>query len=337
MKTPTLYLRELWQEGCNFLGTPTAILGGAMTWVSERNLVSAISNAGGFGVLASGSMSPDILVQEIEATQRLTRQPFGVNLITIHPQLMELIDVVQACQVSHVVLAGGIPSQDAIKKIKAFAKVMAFAPTVALGKRLIRHGVDALIIEGHEAGGHVGPVSTSVLAQEILPFIRDVPIFVAGGIGKGQGILSYLEMGAAGCQLGSRFVCAIESQAHANFKKAFVRASARDAVVSVALDSRLPVIPVRALNNKGLQSFYDIQRHVIRDLETGKINLEAAQLSIEHFWAGSLRRAVQEGDVDYGSVMAGQSVGCITQEQSAKEIVDSLVTDMLDALEKRYH
>jgi enoyl-[acyl-carrier protein] reductase II len=306
-----------------------------MTWVSERHLVSAISNGGGFGVLASGAMAPDLLCQEIQATQGMTSSPFGVNFITLHPQLMDLIDVAQQHKVSHVVLAGGIPSKEAIHKIKKFAKVMAFAPTVTLGKRLIKYGVDALIIEGHEAGGHVGPVSTSVLAQEILPHIREVPVFVAGGIGRGEAILSYLEMGAAGCQLGSRFVCSTECQAHAAFKKAFVQASSRDAVVSTSLDPRLPVIPVRALNNKGLQDFYETQRRCLKDIEAGKMTLEDAQLAIEHFWAGSLRRAVQEGDIEYGSVMAGQSVGAIKEEQPVQHIIESLVAEIIGALESR--
>lgn len=329
------YLSHLSQRGCDFLGSSTPILGGAMTWVSERSLVSSISKAGGFGILASGSMTPELLSQEIKATLELTPRPFGVNLITLHPQLMELIDVVKSHKIGHVVLAGGIPSRQAIDAVKTFARVMAFTPTLALGKRLIRQGVDALIIEGHEAGGHVGPVATSVLCQEILPYIREIPIFVAGGIGRGDKVLSYLEMGAAGCQLGTRFVCAHESKAHPNFKKLFLSASARDAVVSTQLDERLPVIPVRSLANKGLEKFYQLQRQTIQELESGKITLPAAQLAVEQFWAGALRRAVIEGDVEYGSVMAGQSVGLVVKEQSTQEIIEELMEEALKALEGR--
>src|SRR5690606_3463625 len=172
-----------------------------------------------------------------------------------------------------------------------------------------------LIIEGAEAGGHIGPVATSVLAQEILPLIREVPVFVAGGIGRGEAILTYLEMGAAGCQLGSRFVCATESIAHPNFKRAFLRASARDAVPSVQLDPRLPVIPVRALVNKATEEFAAHQRRLIAELDAGRIALRDAQLAVEHFWAGALRRAVVEGDVERGSLMAGQSVGMVNDEK----------------------
>ena len=168
-----------------------------------------------------------------------------------------------------------------------------------LAKKLIRSGVDALVIEGMEAGGHIGPVSTSVLAQEILPEVADeVPVFVAGGIGRGEAIAAYLEMGAAGVQLGTRFVCATESIAHPNFKKAFIRASARDAVPSVQIDPRLPVIPVRALKKPGSEAFTAKQREVAQALDEGEVEMVEAQLQIEHYWAGALRRAVIDGDVE---------------------------------------
>ena len=326
-------LDQLWSAGRAFLGCRYAILGGAMSWVSERHLVAAISNAGGFGVIPTGSMSPDLLRKEIKGTQALTKQPFGVNLITMHPDLLKLIDVCIEEKVSHIVLAGGIPPGDAVKKVKdAGIKLVCFTPAVSLGKRLVRMGADALVIEGMEAGGHIGPVSTSVLAQEVLHAIRDVPVFVAGGIGRGEAILSYLEMGAAGVQLGTRFVCATESIAHPNFKKAFIRAAARDAVPTVQLDARFPVIPVRALVNKGSERFLDKQREMIGRFERGEIELKAAQLEIEHFWAGALRRAVIDGDVESGSIMAGQSVGMVTGEQSTAEIVQELIDQAIGAL-----
>ena len=332
------HLDELWQRGREFLGSRYAIMGGAMTWVSERHLVSAISNGGGFGVIACGSMTPDLLRAEIKATQGLTDRPFGVNLITMHPALMDLIGVCLETKVGHVVLAGGLPPGGAIQKLKdGGAKVMCFAPAVALAKKLVRSGADAIIIEGMEAGGHIGPVSTSVLAQEILPVIRDVPVFVAGGIGRGQAMLGYLEMGASGVQLGTRFVCATESIAHANFKKAFIRASARDAMPSVQLDPRFPVIPVRALVNDGVKKFMEMQRLVIDRFDSGELDMKAAQLEIEHFWAGALRRSVIDGDIDSGSVMAGQSVGMVSKEQPTAEIIQDMIEEALSALGDRRH
>jgi enoyl-[acyl-carrier protein] reductase II len=204
-----------------------------------------------------------------------------------------------------------------------------------LARRLVRSGVDALVIEGSEAGGHIGPVSLTVLAQEILPHLRDVPVFVAGGIGRGEAILSFLEMGAAGAQLGTRFAAATESIAHAAFKQAFVRAHARDALPSVQLDPRLPVIPVRGLTNAGTKRFAAHQAETIRRMEAGELTREAAQLSVEHFWAGALRRAVIDGDVEHGSVMAGQSVGMVTAVQPTADIIAELVGQAISALVAR--
>lgn len=330
-------LKQLWLRGGELLGVEHAIMGGAMSWVSEHNLVAAISNGGGFGVIACGSMSPELLAKEIAATHALTRKPFGVNLITMHPQLTELSDVCIAAGVRHVVLAGGLPSSAAISRLKdAGLRVMCFSPALPFARRLVRMGADAIIIEGNEAGGHIGPVSTSVLAQEILPELQEVPVFVAGGIGRGEAIVSYLEMGASGVQMGTRFVCATESIAHPNFKQAFIRANARDAVPSVQLDTRFPVIPVRALENKATDRFLERQREVIELYREGKLDQKAAQLEIEHFWAGALRRAVIDGDVENGSVMAGQSVGMVTKEQPCADIIRDLVDQAVKVLMTRY-
>lgn len=327
----------LMQRGTDFLGCDHAILCGAMSWVSERHLVAAISNAGGFGVIACGAMTPELLDAEIAATRALTTRPFGVNLITMHPQLFELIEVCRRHAVGHVVLAGGIPPKGSVEAIKAHgARVICFAPTLALAKKLLRSGVDALVIEGMEAGGHIGPVSTSVLAQEILPELsQDHLIFVAGGIGRGEAIAGYLEMGAAGVQLGTRFACASESIAHPDFKKAFFRAGARDAVASVQVDPRLPVIPVRALKNKGTEAFTAKQIEVAGLLDRGVIEMGEAQLQIEHYWAGALRRAVIDGDVEGGSLMAGQSVGMVRQEEPVAEIMATLLAESEAALTRR--
>jgi len=329
--------QALMQRGCDFLGTDYAILCGAMSWVSERNLVSAISNAGGFGVIACGAMTPELLDREIAGTSKLTSKPFGVNLITMHPQLFELIEVCGKHRVGHVVLAGGIPPKGSVEAIKGHgAKVVVFAPTLALAKKLLRSGGDALVIEGMEAGGHIGPVSTSVLAQEMLPALsEEYLVFVAGGIGRGELIAGYLEMGAVGVQLGTRFACATESIAHPDFKKAFFPANARDAVASVQLDPRLPVIPVRALKNKGTEEFTAKQREVGLLLDQGSVDMGEAQLRIEHFWAGALKRAVIDGDVENGSLMAGQSVGMVTQEEPVAEIVAALMAESEAALGRR--
>ncbi len=329
-------LDTLWRRGCEFLGCDAAMMGGAMTWVSERNLVAAISNAGGFGVIACGAMTPALLAAEIDGAFALTDRPFGVNLITLHPELLALADVCVGRRVGHVVLAGGVPGQAAIARLKdGGAKVICFAPALSIAKKLVRMGADAIVIEGMEAGGHIGPVTTSVLAQEVLPQLAGVPVFVAGGIGRGEAMLAYLEMGASGVQLGTRFVCAHESIAHPRFKQAFIRAGARDAVPSPQLDARFPVIPVRALANDGTREFLALQRAVIDRFAKGELTQKDAQLEIEHFWAGALRRAVIDGDVERGSLMAGQSVGLVTREQSTRAIIGELIDQAVDALAQR--
>ncbi|MEE4350731.1 MAG: nitronate monooxygenase [Pacificimonas sp.] len=330
-------LKRLMARGADFLGADYAIMGGAMSWVSERHLVSAISNAGGFGMIACGAMEPQMLEEEIAETAKRTDKPFGVNLITMHPQLFELIDICGKAGVSHIALAGGLPPKGSIDAIKATgAKLICFAPAFALAKKLVRSGVDALVVEGMEAGGHIGPVSTAVLAQEIVPELgEDVPIFVAGGIGRGSAIAAFLEMGAAGVQLGTRFVVAEECIAHEKFKKAFIRASARDAVTSVQIDQRLPVIPVRALKNRASEEFADKQREVAGRLDREEVEMAEAQLQIEHYWAGALRRAVIDGDVETGSVMAGQSVGMVKREAPLSEIMAELTDEAEASLARR--
>ncbi len=329
-------LYRLSARGAEFLGVRYAILGGAMSWVSERRLVAATSNSGAFGVIATGSLSPEELREEVLGTFALTEKPFGVNVIIMHPELKELLEVCIHEGVKHVVLAGGMPPQWAIDLLKqSGTRVVAFAPTLPVAKKLRRRGVDAFIIEGMEAGGHTGPVATSVLCQEILPYLKDVPVFVGGGIGRGDIIAQYLLMGAAGCQIGTRFVCALESIAHENFKKAFINAKARDAQLSVQLDPEFPVIPVRAISNKATLEFNEAQRNAIASYREGKMGQKEAQLFIERFWAGSLRRAVIDGDIEYGSLMAGQSVGMVEKEQPVAEIVDELITQAIHALEIR--
>jgi enoyl-[acyl-carrier protein] reductase II len=277
-----------------------------------------------------------MLAAEIAGTQALTEQPFGVNLITMHPRLDDLIRVCLEARVGHVVLAGGIPPGGAVRAVKdGGARLIAFTPALVLAKRLVRSGADALVIEGSEAGGHIGPVSLMVLAQEILPQIKDVPVFVAGGLGRGEAILALLDMGAAGAQLGTRFAAASESIAHPNFKRAFIRAAARDAVPSVQLDERFPVIPVRGLVNEGVRRFLRFQAETRDRFEAGELTKDAAQLAIEHFWAGALRRAVIDGDIESGSVMAGQSVGMVTAESPTAVIIAELVGQAVAALMER--
>jgi enoyl-[acyl-carrier protein] reductase II len=329
------YLPKAWKRGTDFLGVRHAILCGGMTWVSESGLVSAISNAGGFGVLAAGNMPPELLRKEIALTREKTPFPFGVNLITVAPSYQDHIGIIVEEKVPFVVFAGSIPSGKDIARAKeAGCKVIAFAPVLALAKRLVKQGADALVIEGNEAGGHIGPVSTSVLVQDILLNMPEVPVFVAGGIGTGEMIAQYLLMGAAGAQLGTRFVAAEECVAHPRFKEAYVRAAARDAMPTAQFDPSLPTIPVRAILNEGTRDFNALQLDLIQKVKSGELGKEEAQVRLEEFWVGSLRRAVVDGDVEHGSLMAGQSVAFVRKIQPVAEIVDELVTGAEAALAK---
>ncbi len=332
------YLNRIWKRGTDFLGVKYSILCGAMSWVSESSLVAAVSNSGGFGIIAAANMPGDILANEIDKTFEKTKNNFGVNIITITPYLKEQLDAALQKKVTHIFFGGGIPNGKDIQRVKeAGSKVICFAPTISLAKRMIRHGVDALIIEGNEAGGHIGPISTSLLVQEIILNIKEVPVFVAGGIATGEIIAHYLALGAAGCQLGTRFVVAEECIAHDKFKQVFLRAKSRDAVVTAQFDPILPVIPVRAIVNEGTRDYNELQLKCLQDVKAKKIEVNEAQLKLEEFWLGSLRRAVIEGDVEKGSLMAGQSVGMVKSIQPAAEIMEELITSAENKLKAMYN
>jgi enoyl-[acyl-carrier protein] reductase II len=334
-ESPRAYLEKLWKRGKEFLEVETPILGGAMTWISTSGLVSAISNAGGFGVLAGGNMPIQMFKDEIRKTGELTDRPFGLNLITIAPNFKEHLKHAIKVRFPYIILAGGLPPRSAITEAKERKlKVLCFAPTVEVARKLISLGADALIIEGHEAGGHIGPVSTSVLAEQILPRTREVPVFVAGGIASGMMMVHYLMIGASGVQLGTRFVVAEESPAHPAFKKALIRAKSKDAVPTAQFDPRLKVIPVRALVNEGTRDFATLQLGLVAQLERGQVTPEEAAMKLEEFWIGGLRKAAVDGDVERGSVMAGQSVGLVNKTQPVREIIAELVETALEEIRK---
>lgn len=335
MESSNALLDSLWSRGREFLGVKYPILGGAMSWLSEANLVSAISNAGGFGVIAGGNMPHDLLVDEIKKTHDMTDKPFGVNLITIAPTFRKHLDHVLEMEHPFIVFAGGLPPRDAITQVKqTSSKLICFAPNVNIAEMLVRSGADALVIEGSEAGGHVGPVSTSVLAEQILPTMREVPVFAAGGIATGRLMMHFLMMGAAGVQLGTRFAVSQESIAHPNFKEVMLKAKAKDAVPTAQFDPRLPVIPVRALVNGGTRDFNTLQLGLIQQLERGVLSKREAAEELEKFWIGGLKKAAIDGDVEHGSLMAGQSVGLVNESQSVSDILASLVADALDEADK---
>jgi enoyl-[acyl-carrier protein] reductase II len=321
--------------GQNFLGCRFPIMCGAMTWISDAKLIGALGIAGGFGLLAGGNAPVDALEKEIIATREYTDQPFGVNLITIAPVYQDQLRMVCDMKCKLVMFAGSIPKDTEIQRVKdSGAKVICFSPTAPLAHRLIKMGADALVIEGAEAGGHIGPVSLTVLLQQILFEIDSVPVFVAGGIATGRMMAHLLLMGAAGIQMGTRFVLSKECKAHPKFKKAFQRANARDAIATPQFDSRLPVIPVRALKNKGSKEFLKLQLELMDKLEKKLIDQQQAQFEVENFWVGALRDAAIDGNTERGSLMAGQSVGLVKEIKPIQGIIEEMVEDAESELQR---
>lgn len=328
-------INKMFKKGSDFLGCEYPIICGAMTWVSEPKLVSAVSNAGGFASLAGGNAPTNILREQITQVRKLTDKKFGLNLITIAPNYKEHLKMLNDLKLPVVIFAGSFPKQKEIAIAKqSGAKVMCFASTLSIAERMIRFGADSIILEGSEAGGHIGHVSATVLLQQVLFEVREkIPVFVAGGIANGKMLAHIMTMGAAGVQLGTRFVMTEECQVHPNFKDAFKRANARDAMATPQYDSKLPVVAVRSLKNKGLDHFGKLQLKLLKSMESGEIHREQAQEEVEKFWIGALRKAAIDGDIDNGSLMAGQSVGIVDRIVPVKELFNELINDANKELE----
>jgi len=332
--TVTPRLETVFARGREFLGVDVPIMCGAMTWISEPQLVSHMSNLGGFGCLAAGNMPPELFESEVERTQELTDKPFAANLITIAPNYLAHLEILSAAKLSHIVFAGSIPRRTEVETAKrSGAKVLCFASNPSIARRMLDYGADGLILEGSEAGGHIGHVSTVVLLQDVLfEFGEQVPIFVAGGIASGRMIGHLGLMGAAGAQLGTRFVVAEECVAHESFKKTFIKARSREAIATPQYSSKLPVVAVRALNNPAMDEFGKLQLKLLKKLEGGELTRQEAQFEVEKYWVGSLRDGAVDGDVELGSLMAGQSVGLIDKVQPLREILSELVEGADQAL-----
>jgi enoyl-[acyl-carrier protein] reductase II len=316
-----------WKCGQDFLGVEYPIVSGAMTWISDSKLVKAVSTAGGLGVLAGGNMPVEFLQNEITVLKEAGIQ-YAVNLITIAPNYPAQLKLISDMQVPIVFFAGSFPRKEEIQQVKASgAKAICFASTDSIAQRMIEYGTDALVLEGSEAGGHIGHVSTIVLLQQVLFQFPQIPIIVAGGIATGQMIAHLFLMGACGVQLGTIFAMTDESPAHPKFKERFKAARSREAFATPQYDSSLPVVAVRALKNKGTAEFGKLQLELLEKLKKNEITRQEAQYQVELYWVGALRRAVQEGDIEYGSLMAGQSVGLVSEVKSVKNTILDLVHD----------
>ncbi len=327
-------LSRYWDRGRDFLGVRYPLISGAMTWISDSRLVRTVGEAGAFGVLAAGNMPVENLEAEVKALQAARpAYPYAVNLITIAPNYQSHLEKVTELRVPFIVFAGSFPRKGEVEAAKASgAKVMCFASTESIASRMIEYGTDALILEGSEAGGHIGHVSTIVLIQEVLFRFGQVPVFVAGGVATGRMIAHLLLMGAAGVQMGTIFAMSEECRAHPAFKERFRRARSREAMATPEYDSSLPVVSVRAIKNKGTADFGRLQLDLLRKMKAGEISRVDAQYQVEKYWVGALRRAVEDGDVDGGSLMAGQCVGLIDEVRPVRVIIEELVRQAEETL-----
>ncbi len=323
-----VFLRHM-KRGAEFLGCQYPIICGAMTWVSDPSLVATVLNAGCFACIAGGNAPTEILERQIDETRALSDKNFAVNLITIAPNYKAHLELLKTKKVPYIVFAGSIPKDSEIMEAKATgAKVLCFASTISIALKMIKSGADALILEGCEAGGHIGHVTTMILLQQLLfRFSDKLPIFVAGGIATGRMMAHVLAMGAAGVQLGTRFAMTEECNTHPDFKKALLRAHARDAIATPQIDADLPVVAVRALRNEGTKRFVELQLKLLDDLKHDRIERKVAAEEVEKFWIGALRRAAMEGDVDGGSVMSGQIVGLIDDILPVRTVIDNLLDE----------
>ncbi len=289
------------------LGIRYPVLQGGMAWVSSAELVAAVSEAGGLGVLGSGPMTPDILRSELQKIRALTTKPFGVNIMLMMPAAPELIAVCCAERVPVITTGAGNPAPHMKVFKDAGCKVIPVVSAVALARRLERAGADAVIAEGTESGGHIGEITTMALLPQVVDAVR-VPVIAAGGIADGRGILAAMALGAEGVQMGTRFILARECHVHANYKQVVIKSGDRDTCVTGAMHGH----SVRVIKNKLAKQYLELER--------GGASLE----QLDAFAKGSLQKAVREGNVDDGSVMAGQIAGLLNEELSCAEIFAEL-------------
>lgn len=309
------------RELCEILGIEVPIIQGGMAWVSTAPLVAAVSEAGALGLIGSGSMPPEVLRAEIRRTKGMTGRPFGVNLMLLNPQARELMDVVLEEGVPVVSLGAGDPSS-AIRYLKERnpeIKVICVVASTAHARRAERYGADVVVAEGTEAGGHIGELTTMVLVPQVVDAVG-IPVVAAGGIADGRGFVAALALGAAGVQMGTRFLASEECEAHPAYKEAVVRARDRDTVVT----GRSIGLPCRVIKNEFTQE-YQAREREIATLEGEAF--QAKRLELEAFAVGRLRRAAQEGDVAQGSVMSGQSAGMIDEVLPVRAIIDRVLAE----------
>lgn len=291
------------------------IIQGAMAWVADADLASAVSNAGGLGIIGTGHDSVEVVREKVETMKNKTNQPFAVNVMLLNPHVEEVVDYLVNSGVKIITTGAGNPGKYMERFKEAGIVVIPVVASVALAKRMERIGADAVVVEGMEAGGHIGKQTTLALVPQIVDAVN-IPVIAAGGFGDGRSLAAALMLGVEAIQVGTRFVVANESNAHPNFKAAILKATDIDTVVTGTITGH----PVRVLRNRLTKEYLALEKSITSQ--------EQPDLSVlEDLGKGALRRAVVEGDVNTGSMMAGQIAGLIKKEQSCQEIIEEYVNE----------
>lgn len=289
---------------CELLGIDYPIIQGGMAWVATAELAAAVSNGGGLGLIAAGGAPAEVVREQIKKARTLTDKPFGVNVMLMNPNADEIMQVIIEEKPAVVATGAGNPGKYIASLKEAGIRIMPVVASVAMAKRMEKSGADAVIAEGTEAGGHIGELTTMVLTPQVVDAVS-IPVISAGGYADSRGTRAAFALGADGIQVGTRFICSTECLAHENYKNAVLKAKDRDAVVT----GRSTGAPVRALKNK-LTREYD-------RLEKAGASFE----EIEALGVGGLRRAFEEGDVQTGSLMAGQSAAMVKKIEPCADII----------------
>ena len=292
------------------LGIEKPIIQGGMAWVAEHRLAAAVSEAGGFGIIGAASAPAEVIREEIRKAKELTDKPFGVNVMLLSPYAEEVAHVVAEEGVRAVTTGAGNPEKYMELWKNAGIRVIPVVASVALAKRMERYGADAVVAEGMESGGHIGSQTTMTLVPQVVDAV-EIPVIAAGGIADGRGFAAAMMLGVEAVQMGTRFVAAKESIVHPNYKERIMKAKDIDSEVTGTTTGH----PVRCLRNQMTREYLRMEKEGVAFEELEKLTL------------GSLRKAVMEGDVKYGTVMAGQSAGLVKKEQSCREIIDEILAE----------
>ncbi|SEK64957.1 enoyl-[acyl-carrier protein] reductase II [Carnobacterium iners] len=305
------------------LGIKYPIIQGAMSWVADPSLVSAVSNAGGLGVLACGHADVETVRGLIAETKKLTDKPFGINVLLLSPHVDGVVKLVCEEKIRVVTTGAGSPGRYMEQFKAAGTVVIPVVASVALARRMQQEGADAVICEGMEAGGHIGKTTTMNLVPQVVDQVS-IPVIAAGGIADGRGVAAVMALGASAAQLGTRFVVAYECNAHRNFKDFILKAKDIDTVVTGLITGH----PVRVLRNKLTREYLKVEKSITSD-ENPDLSL------LEALGKGALKKAVVDGDKVSGSFMSGQSAGLVKKEQSCEEIIHELMDEYKTVVEKQ--